>query len=70
MLFYKTCAQKPTGVGLIYRTKPTTKKWKTEKVKKTDMLRNSSKQSGESMQSVPKKKRKATVGRIWRKGRF
>ena len=33
MLFYKTCAQKPTGVGFIYRTKPTSKKWKTEKVK-------------------------------------
>ena len=33
-----TCAQKLTRVSLIYRTKPTTKKWKTEKVKikKTD----------------------------------
>jgi len=27
-----TCAQKLTRVSLIYRTEPTTKKWKTEKV--------------------------------------
>jgi len=47
---------------------------KTEKLKskKMDMLRSKliSKQSGESIQSVLKKKRKATVGRIRRKGRF
>jgi len=35
-----------------------------------DMLRNIGKQSGESMESVCKKKRKATVRRICRKGRF
>jgi len=29
-----TCAQKLTRVSLIYHAKPTTKKWKTEKVKK------------------------------------
>jgi len=34
------------------------------------MLRSSSKQFGESVASVLKKKRKATVGRICRKGRF
>ena len=34
------------------------------------MLRSISKQSGESMWSVLKKKRKATVGRICRKGRL
>jgi len=34
------------------------------------MLRSNSKQSGESMYSVLKKKRKATIGRICRKGRF
>ena len=34
------------------------------------MLRSNSKQSGESMESVWKKKRKAKVGRICRKGRF
>jgi len=34
------------------------------------MLRSDSKQSGESMYSVLKKKRKAAVGRIYRKGRF
>ena len=31
-----TCAQKPTWVSLIYRTEPTTKKCKTEKVKSND----------------------------------
>jgi len=34
------------------------------------MLRSNSKQSGESVDSVLEKKRKATVGRISRKGRF
>jgi len=49
-----------------------TKKWKTEKLKSTngDMLRSIGKQSGESVESVLKKKRKATVGRICRKGRL
>ena len=28
-----TCARKPTRVSLIYRTEPTTKKCKTEKLK-------------------------------------
>ena len=46
---------------------PTTKKWKTEKV---DMLRSNGKQSGESVESVLKKKRKATVRRICRRGKF
>jgi len=40
------------------------------KSKKTDKLRSIGKQSGKSMESVLKKKRKATVGRISRKGRF
>jgi len=67
-----TCARKPTRVSLIYRTETTTKKWKTEKLnsKKTDMLRSIGKQSAESVESVLAKKRKATVGRICRKGRF
>ena len=34
------------------------------------MLRNNSKESGESMESVANKKRKAKMGRICRKGRF
>jgi len=34
------------------------------------MLRSIGKQSGESVESVLKKKRKAAVGRIRRKGRF
>jgi len=48
---------------------PTTKKWKTKKTKKykTDMLRSIGKQFRESTESVPKKKRKATVERICRK---
>jgi len=44
---------------------PTTKKWKTEKIKKkikTDMLRSVNKQSVDSVQSVLKKKRKAAGG--------
>jgi len=66
------CAQKLTRVNLVYRTEPTTKKWKAEqlKIKKTDMRRSIGKQSGESVESVAKKKRKATVGKICRKGRF
>jgi len=35
-----------------------------------DMLRSVSKQSGDSVQSVPKKKREATVEKICKKGRF
>jgi len=52
-----TGAQKPTRVS----TEPTTKKWKNRKTesKKMDMLRSIGKQSGESVESVPKKKRKA-----------
>jgi len=67
-----TYAQKLTRVSLIYRTEPTTKKWTTEKLKskKTDMRRSNGKQSGESVESIMKKKRKATMGRICRKGRF
>ena len=34
------------------------------------MLRSIGEQSGKSVQSVPKKNRKATVGRICRTGRF
>jgi len=46
-------------------------KKKQKKLKaKTDMLRSVGKQCGESVESVVKKKRKATVGRICRRGRF
>jgi len=38
--------------------------------RRTDKLRSIGKQSGESRESVLKKKRKATVERIWRKRRF
>jgi len=36
----------------------------------TDMLRSTGKQSGESLESVLEKKKKATVGMICRKWRF
>jgi len=61
---------------LIYSTETTTKKWRTEKLKtkklkKTDMLRSIGEQSGESVESLlKKKKKKATMGRICRKRRF
>jgi len=59
---------------LIYRTEPTTKKVEEKKNykknKKTDMLRSIGKQSGESVDSVLKKKSKAAVGKICRKRRF
>jgi len=42
---------------------------KSEK-QKTGMLRSIGKQSGEPVESVLKNKRKAAVGRIYRKGRF
>jgi len=45
-------------------------KRKNLKRKKTDVLGSIGKQSGESAESVLKKKRKATVGRICRKGGF
>jgi len=51
----------------------TSKKWKTEKRKSgkpTDTLRNIGKHSGESVESVLKKKRKAMLGRICRKEGF
>jgi len=59
-------AQKLTRGSLIYRTEPTTEKWKTEKlkIKKTNMLRSIGKKSGESGEkSVLKKKRKGCGGK-------
>jgi len=56
-------AQMLTRVSLIYCTVTTAKKWKREKLKstkKTDMLRSISKQSGKSVESILKTKRKAT----------
>jgi len=43
---------------------------KTKTKKTMDLFRSIGKQSGESMESVLKKKRKGTVGRIYRKGKF
>jgi len=47
----------------------TKKPTKSEK-KRKNVLKHIGKQSGKSMESVLEKKRKATVGRICRKGRF
>ena len=60
------CARKPTWVSLNYRTEPATKECKAEKLKSknrvcSEVTVNS---PGESVESVPKKKRKAAVGRI------
>jgi len=51
---------------------PTTKKWinRITTNEKMDMLRSIGKQSRESVESVLKKKRKAMVERICRRGRF
>ena len=59
-----TCAQKLTKVSLIYHTEPTTKKWKTEKLKskKTDMLRSIGKQFGESVESCSPEEEKEGYG--------
>jgi len=74
MLFQRALitAQTPTRVSLIHRTEPTAKNGeKKKKLKsKTDKLRSIGKQSGESVESVLVTKRKATLGRICRKGRF
>jgi len=71
MLFYCTIKADMSQLNLPHG-KSTAKQWKTEKLKskKTDMLKSIGKQSGESVESVLKKKRKATVGRICGKGRF
>jgi len=68
-----TCAQKLTWVTLIYRTEPTTKSCKTDRLKSGKRIRSevsANMQSGESVESVLEKKRKGTVGRICSKGRF
>jgi len=54
------------------KTKSGTKNKKVENQlnSKTDMLRSIGKLSGESVESVLKKKNKATIIRICRKGRF
>ena len=61
-----TCTQKLTWNQQL----KSGKREKLESKKKTGMLRSISKQSVETMESVPKKKRKAAVGRICRKGKF
>jgi len=60
------------GISLIYRTEPTRKsRGKTKKIiSKTDKVRSIGKESWESGESVLKKKRKGTVGRICRKEGF
>jgi len=67
-----TYSQKLTRVSLIYLKELTTKRWNTEKLKskKTGMLRSIGKQFGESVESVLKKKKEATAGRICRREGF
>jgi len=63
-----TYSQKLTRVSLIYRKELTTKRWKTEKLK--SKTRSIGKQSGESVESVLKKKREAAAGKICRREGF
>ena len=56
--------------GEVLSTRQQWKKKEKLKSKNMGMLRSISKQLGESMESVLKKKRKATVGMICGKGRF
>ena len=66
------CARKPTWVGLIYRTEPTTKKCKNRKTKSvkdgicSEVTLNS---LGNPYSESWRRKGKAAVGRICRKGR-
>jgi len=63
--YFNVRAQKLTSV---YRTEPTTKKWRKEELKSKDRIcRSIGKQSGESVESVLKKKRTATEAKICRK---
>ena len=57
-----TCARKPTRVSLIYRTEPTTKKCKTEKLKSKNGYAQKLTVWGIRVIS-PEEERKATVGR-------
>ena len=54
-------------INLQHGKKQLTRENRKTKELKTDMLRSIGKQSGESVESVLKKKRKATVERICRK---
>jgi len=52
-----TCARKPTGVGLIYRTETTSKNCKTEKLKsKSRYVRSNSKSLGHHVVSSEEEK--------------
>ena len=58
-------------VSLIYTArKKKTKKWGGNKKVKTDMLRSIGKQSGKSVESVPRKKKKAMLEMICRNKRL
>ena len=67
-----TCAQKPTQVTLIYRREPTTKKWKTGKLKskKTNMLRSIGKQFGKSIMVSPEEEKEGYGGEGLQKMKF
>ena len=67
-----TCARKLTWVSLIYRTETTTKKCKTEKLQSKNeyMLRSNSRSLENPCSQSRRRKGKAAVRRICRKGRF
>ena len=68
-----TCAQKQTWVSSIYRMEPTTKKWEKQKNQKVrNGYTQKYRQTVRVIRAVRvlKKKRKATVGRIFSQGRF
>ena len=68
--YFNLLTQKPTWVSLIYRTEPTTEKWKNRKSKKTGVLRSSGKQSGESVEPVLKKKRRLRCKELAEKANY
>ena len=57
-------------LNLPHGTKLKSGKQKKTNKSKTDMLRSIGKQSGKYVEPARKKKRKATVGKTCRKGRF
>ena len=65
-----TCARKPTWVSLIYRTEPTTKKCKTEKLKRRICSEVTVNSLGNPCSESEEEKGRAAVGRICRKRRF
>ena len=60
-----TCSQKLTWVSLIYSTEPTTKKWKTEKLKRKKLVCSEVSVNSTGNPGSPSWRRK---GRLWWEG--